>query len=135
MLRSYSARKYYIISTIVLFIICVLIVKLFSHQPIIRGFIGDVLVVGLIYSFVKIVFDFNTLKLSISVLLFAYLVEILQYFSIVDVLGLSENRLAKIVIGSTFDVIDLVAYTLGLVLVIMFERKIFFIIKLNYYEK
>lgn len=123
MIRSYSGRKYYIISTTVLFIICVLIVKLFSHQPIIRGFMGDVLVIGLIYSFVQILFDFNSLKLSFSVLLLAYLVEILQYFNIVHVLGLSENRLAKIVIGSTFDILDFVSYTLGALLVIVFERK------------
>ena len=62
------------------------------------------------------------MKLAIGVLLFSYVIEVLQFFNIVDRLGLSGNKLAKTVIGYGFEWIDLLAYTLGIVTVLIVER-------------
>jgi len=56
---------------------------------------------------------FQTPWLAFSVLLFAFAIEFGQYWGLVDKLGLGGNRLARIVIGSHFDPLDLVAYFVG----------------------
>ena len=43
-------------------------------------------------------------------------VEVLQYFRIVELLGFSDNRFLSILIGSVFDVKDVVCYGVGCVL-------------------
>lgn len=52
-----------------------------------------------------------------AVLLFSYGVEIMQYFNLVELLGLGEYKLARIVIGTSFAWSDLLAYTAGAVIV------------------
>jgi len=59
---------------------------------------------------------------AIAVLLFAYTVEVLQYFQLVKRLGLQHSRLANIVIGNSFAWSDMIAYTLGILLVVLAER-------------
>ncbi len=56
---------------------------------------------------------FQTPWLAFAVLLFAFAIEFGQYWGLVDKLGLGGNRLARIVIGSHFDPLDLVAYFVG----------------------
>ncbi|WP_201768006.1 DUF2809 domain-containing protein [Acaryochloris sp. CCMEE 5410] len=41
-------------------------------------------------------------------------VEVLQYFKILELLGLGSSSLARTVIGTTFSWEDLVAYRLGI---------------------
>jgi len=54
-------------------------------------------------------------------LLFSYTIEILQYFNLVQKLGLEHNKLARIVIGSSFGWEDFLAYTIGILIVIFVE--------------
>lgn len=108
--------------TFVLFIIEILI-ALFVRDHFVRPYVGDYLVVILIYCAVRTFFNTSIITTSIGVLLFSYLVEILQYFHIVDKLGLEKNIVAKTVIGDGFDWIDLVVYTLGITTVLAIERK------------
>ena len=108
--------------TVLLFVIEVLI-ALFLRDPIIRPYGGDYLVVILLYCAVRTFLKAAPVKIAIGVLLFAYLIELLQYYSIVDRLGLSGNQLAKTVIGYGFDWLDLLAYTLGIATVIVVERR------------
>ena len=108
----------YFIPTIILFLIEVFI-ALFVHDNFIRPFFGDVLVVILIYCFIKSFIDSPVIITAIAVLLFAYIIEILQYFNIVKILGLQNSAIARIVIGTSFEWTDLLAYTLGIGLVIL----------------
>lgn len=62
------------------------------------------------------------LKAIIGVLLFAYSVEVIQATSFIDWVGLSNNKIAKIILGTTFDWKDILAYTLGGILILIFER-------------
>jgi hypothetical protein len=106
---------------------CILLVievciALYVDDQIIRPFIGDLLVVILIYCFVRAFTKFPYLKVIIGVLLFAYIVEAIQATSFIDWVGLSDNKVAKIVLGSTFDWGDLLAYSIGAVLILIFEN-------------
>ncbi len=95
-----------------------LIIAIFIKDSFIRPFIGDVLVVILLYLFIRIFFLSGKLKLVIGVLLFSYLIEIGQYYDLVSILHLQDITVARIVIGSTFDVMDLLAYSVGAFLLI-----------------
>lgn len=116
--------KYFLLA-LVLFFVEVLI-ALFVHDNIIRPYGGDFLVMILIYFAVRAFIKAPSIMIALSALLFAYLVEVLQYFNIVDKLGLSDNQLAKTVIGNGFDWLDLLAYTLGIITVLVLERSIAF---------
>jgi hypothetical protein len=111
----------YFIAALLLFITEITIV-LYPHDSLVRPFGGDFLVVILIYCFVKSFFNLPVLLTATGVLLFAYAVEISQYFHWVSVLGLQNSRLAKILLGTTFSFTDLLVYTLGIILVVMVEN-------------
>jgi hypothetical protein len=112
----------YLVYTILLFVTEVLI-ALFVHDQFIRPYIGDFLVVILIYCFVKSFLNTPVVPTALGVLLFAYTVELLQYFRIVEVLGLQHSRAARIIIGSSFEWQDILAYTLGILMVILIEKR------------
>ena len=114
---------HYFIIALLLFGIEVIIAK-FAHDQIIRPYFGDFLVVILIYCFVKSFLNIPYLNTAIAVLIFSFVLEILQYFDIVTRLGLGHSKLARTVIGTSFEWIDLMAYTLGIALVIYLENKL-----------
>lgn len=100
-------------------------IALFVKDKIIRPYIGDLLVVMLIYSFVKIIIPGRIFQVAVGTLIFAYLVEIMQYIGLVEILHLENNNFARTVIGSKFNILDLVMYTMGILLVLVFEKKLF----------
>ena len=88
----------------------------------IRHTFGDFLVVILLFYLVKAFFNFSNKTIGIIVLIFAYVVEFLQLTPLLEFLGLENNRLAIIIFGATFSIGDLVAYTLGIVTVLLLEK-------------
>lgn len=113
-------RKYCALA-ISLFIIEVLI-ALYMHDAFIRPYAGDFLVVILLYCMVRSVWQAPVLKVAIGVLIFSYIVETLQYFNFVKLIGLSHSRVATIIIGNHFAWEDIIAYTLGIAVVILIEK-------------
>ncbi|HEY5408196.1 MAG TPA: DUF2809 domain-containing protein [Ginsengibacter sp.] len=114
-------RKYFIIA-LAIFTIEVFI-ALFVHDKIIRPYIGDFLVVILIYCFVKSFLNTPVFPTALAVLLFSYAVEISQYFHLVNKLGLQNSKLARIIFGTYFEWTDLAVYTAGIIAVIFIEGK------------
>lgn len=106
-------NKKFFFLTLLLFITEVLI-ALYVRDRFVRPYGGDYLVVMLIYCFVRTFLNSPVLPTAVAVLLFAYLIETLQYFRLVDRLGLEHNVIAKTVIGYGFSWIDMLAYTLGI---------------------
>ena len=93
------------------------------HDRWIRPHGGDVLVVILIYCSLRAFLNLPVVPTALGVLAFSFLVETLQYFHLVARLGLEHNRFAAIVIGSSFEWLDLVSYTLGVAMVLGYERR------------
>lgn len=110
----------YIISTITLLTIEVLI-ALFCHDNFIRPYVGDVLVVVVIYTFLRIWIPSGVRLLPLYIFLFAAGVEVLQYFHIVEILGLENNTFFRVLIGSVFDIKDIICYFVGCVFLGIFE--------------
>lgn len=110
-------RWIYIILTIILLTIEVLI-ALFIHDDFVRPYIGDVLVVMVIYTFIRIFVPEKVKMLPSYILCFAVVVEVLQYFRIVEMLGLQDNRFFSVLIGSVFDIKDIICYAVGCILIV-----------------
>jgi uncharacterized membrane protein len=111
-------NKNYFIVTFILFII-ELLIAFYLHDKIIRPYIGDLLVVILIYTFVKSFLKIGVNKLAFYVLIFAFVIEWLQYINFITLIGLQNNQLAKIVFGNSFEWIDIAAYIGGIAIVLL----------------
>lgn len=107
--------------TLVLFVIEVLI-AVYVHDNFVRPYVGDYLVVMLIYCALRTFINASPLKIAVAVLLFAYFIELLQYFHLVDRLGLAGNTIVRTVIGYGFEWLDLLAYTLGVITILLLEH-------------
>lgn len=116
-----SFQKNYFILTVFLFLIEVLI-AVFVHDTFIRPYLGDVLVVILIYCFIQSFANLPVLKVALFVLLFSFTIEFLQYLNIVQKLGLENSKVAQTVIGTSFSWIDLLTYIVGIAIVIIVEK-------------
>ena len=118
-------RSTYLIIAILLFLVEILI-ALFVHDRYVRPYIGDFLVVILIYCFIRSLFNVSVIATAVGTLLFAFLLEALQYFKLVEILGLGNSKFVRVIIGSSFEWVDLLAYTLGILVVILIEWAISF---------
>lgn len=118
-----KARIKYLAAFSVLLIIEILI-ALYVHDTFIRPYVGDALVVIVLYCAVRAVFPYKFKLLPLLIFIFAVFVEVLQYFQLVQVLGLEHNIFLRILIGSTFDVKDIACYGAGCILLGIYEWKL-----------
>ena len=102
--------------------LCLLILKFFKFNRFIRGFLGDLIFMALIFYIFKLFLNLKNKTLLFTTLVFAYTVEFLQYFKFINILGLENNYYAKIIFGATFDIYDLLAYTLGIIYTYYFNK-------------
>lgn len=114
----------FLISFVLLFALETLI-ALFVNDAFIRPYMGDVLVVVLLYCFICI-FRKKPYRKSVPlyVLLFALFTEFMQYIKLVDILHI-ENRALKIIIGNTFSVTDILCYAAGTLITALTEILIY----------
>ncbi|MBT8256609.1 MAG: DUF2809 domain-containing protein, partial [Bacteroidia bacterium] len=96
-------------------------IAVFVFHPFVRGFIGDVLVIPLLYSLVRIITKLSVKRSVLLVLIVAFGIEFLQLFSLADQFGIT-NKVVQVVLGNTFDLLDLVAYCLGAAIIFVVER-------------
>lgn len=88
-------------------------IAVFVHDRIVRPFVGDILVVVLLYFFVRIFLPRGLELLPLWIFLFAAGIETAQYFDFANLLGVGDNRVMRIILGSTFDWIDILCYGAG----------------------
>ena len=113
--RNMNTRLKYGIASIVLLGIEILI-GLYATGWV-RNYLGDVLVVILIYTLIRTIFIKGPSKwyvLPTAILVFAFAVEFLQLWGICDRFGIT-NKLLRIIIGTGFSYIDLLCYTVGII--------------------
>lgn len=114
-------NKTYFGFTLFLLTIEILIGK-YPRGTIIRPYGGDFFVVILIYCFVKCFLNKTALSTAFGVLLFAYAVEISQYFHLISWMGLIHSKMAALLLGTSFSWTDMLCYTLGIGLVFTIEK-------------
>ncbi len=117
---SWNKRTAYLLATVLIFLL-ELSIALFVRDAFIRPYVGDILVVVLVYTFLRIIFPERPRLLPLYVFLFAAGVEALQGMRIVELLGLQDNRFFSILIGTTFDWKDIACYGVGCLLLGVWE--------------
>ncbi|MCX3265891.1 ribosomal maturation YjgA family protein [Pedobacter agri] len=110
----------FLIIFIAIFIAEILIAK-YVHDAYIRPFGGDVLVVVLIYAFLRIFLKTDYKKLAFGILIFSFIIEFLQALHYVEWFGLENNKFWSIVMGTYFSVYDLLAYFVGYLICLTFK--------------
>ena len=100
--------------TSVLLLVIEIIIGMYAHG-FIRNYMGDVLVVILLYTLYRSIIPNWPKKwyvLPTVILIFAFSVEFLQLWGFCDRFDIT-NRLLRIIIGTGFSVEDLVSYAVG----------------------
>lgn len=97
-------------------------IALFVHDEFIRPYVGDMLVVILVYCFVKSFLNVGVLAAAVFALTLAFAIEFAQYFNIIELLGWQHSKLARCIIGTTFAWIDLLTYIAGTLLILFVEN-------------
>jgi Protein of unknown function (DUF2809) len=106
-----------------LFILIVeILIAIFMHDSFIRPFFGDFLAVILVYYFIKSFFEMSNTKIAIISISIAYILESLQYFNFLEITGLAQFKIAGVILGNSFAWADILAYTLGISFVLIFEK-------------
>ena len=104
---------------------CLLLLEVFIalclHDRFVRPYAGDFLATIFVYCLLRSVVRASVGRLAATALAISYLLEGLQYFNLLDRLDW-HSRVARIIFGSHFEWSDILAYTLGLGLVLALER-------------
>jgi hypothetical protein len=109
-------RPNYLLVAAALFVVEVAIARGYIPGAFVRNSIGDVLVIPLLYCFLRGVTK-SSPSVALAVGLAAGLTaEVLQYLHLADLLGLKKGSLPYIVLGNTFSWSDLLMYSIGGVL-------------------
>ena len=90
-----------------------IVIALFVNDAFVRPYVGDMLVTLLLCCLCRVIVPNNVRLLPIYVFIFAAAVEIGQYFDLVALLGLADNRIISIALGRTFSWMDLACYAVG----------------------
>ena len=88
----------------------------------VRGSVGDILVVILLFSLLRIIFTDKPKSLPLLVFAFAVIIEILQYFEFVSLIGMSDNSIVSIALGGTFSFGDIACYAAGAVICLLIDH-------------
>jgi len=87
----------------------------------IRYTFGDYLVVILLYAIFRGCTNLSVRASALVVLLIAYGIELLQLTPFLAYFNLQNSFTAKLIFGSTFQIGDIIAYSLGILTVLLIE--------------
>lgn len=118
----YKFQPYYFAAFYSLLLIEIAI-ALFLKSGFIRFTVGDFLCVILLYCFIKSFIEAKIIYTAILVLLTSYFIEFAQLFNLLDYLNLRGNRFASLILGTSFSIQDLMAYSLGVICITFIDLK------------
>lgn len=123
----FKISKKYLLLALLLFLIEVSIATVFRKIVFLRAYVGDILVVVLIYTFILSFLEIkNRKKLIIGIFVFSIFVEIMQFFKIAEFLGFEKGSVGYIIIGNHFSWGDIICYAVGCILLYIFSvRNVF----------
>ena len=106
----------YLIGFIITFLFEI-IIALYFTDGIIRNYIGDILIIICLYFFSKIIFLDKIKNIELYILMLGIIAETMQYFNISKYLA-NDNKILKIILGTTFDIKDIVCYLIGCAIIV-----------------
>jgi len=120
MSRLIFNRKYAWLTLVLL--VTEILIAVYVHDSIIRPYVGDLLVVILVYCFVRTWCNTSLMGTTIGVFLFACLVELAQYYDVAAKTGIHQNAITATITGNAFDWMDIVMYAAGCFIIILVEK-------------
>ncbi|WP_205836369.1 DUF2809 domain-containing protein [Iodobacter violaceini] len=105
-------RSVYYLIALLIFLLEIVIARGVFGYGFIRGSLGDILVIALLYAVFR-AWRNPPLRSAIMAIAAGFIVEGLQYIHLVDLLGLKKGSVLYIVIGNTFSPYDLFMYLIG----------------------
>ena len=115
------SRKWYFILFLAMFAAEAAILKFFEKNLFIRGFIGDVLAVIFLYALIMSVVKIKKTYVIVFSYLTGIILEIGQYYNFAKIIGMENNKVFTVLFGSCFDWIDIFAYSIGSLMLIIIE--------------
>ncbi|MDT8757849.1 DUF2809 domain-containing protein [Sphingomonas psychrotolerans] len=99
-----------------------ILIALFVHDEFVRPYLGDTLAVILVYAGLRAASRIGIVEAAAAAFFIAAAIEFAQWFHVLDLLGLSHNRVARIVLGYGFEWKDFLAYAAGALTALGIER-------------
>ncbi len=123
-------KQMYLLAAVVLFLAEIAILIFWEKNLFIRGFLGDVLAVIFLYAAIKSVVNIKSsygicISFAVGVLL-----EIGQYFNFAKLINMEHNRIFTVAFGAHFDMKDILAYFIGIMILFVCEN--YFIDKIKF---
>lgn len=115
-----SSHPAYAIASVCLLAVEVLI-ALFVDDGLVRPYIGDVLAMMLVFTALRAAFGLTVKQAIGASLVIAVAVEVSQLVGLLQLLRLEDNGFARVVLGVSFEWLDLVAYAAGAAVVASIE--------------
>lgn len=107
----------HLLLAIAIFLAEVLIATQLSHVAWIRAYLGDVLVVVLLYAAIRAMLRLNDHAVLLGVFVLACAMEVAQYVHLAERLGYARGDVMYTLIGNTFSWADIGCYAAGCVVV------------------
>ena len=114
-------KRFFNFILFMIFLAIEVLIALYVHDDFVRPYLGDVLVVVVLYFFVRTWIPEKYRWLPGAIFVFATAVEVLQYFRLVEILGVENNVFLRTILGSTFDFKDIVCYGAGCLLLGLYD--------------
>ena len=96
-------------------------IAIYAKDGFIRYYLGDVLAAAMLYAFGRAAFRLPPKILALAVFILSLVIEIVQYFKVLEILGV-QNYALWIIFGGTFDWTDIICYAIGCVLAYVSEN-------------
>ncbi|MDO9361518.1 MAG: DUF2809 domain-containing protein [Sphingopyxis sp.] len=113
-------RPGYAVVALLVFLVEVAI-ALWVRDAFVRPYLGDVLAVILVYLVLRAVTTWRVIPAALAALAVGLAVEIGQAVNLLDLLGLSNHAVARILFGTAFSVGDIFCYTAGAAIAVLAE--------------
>ena len=115
----------YGVAALLLFFIEFVIGMWLNDWHFVRAYLGDVLVIPLIYCIIRIFTNKLPRTMPLIVFGIGVVTEITQYFKLYAILGFEKHSLPAILLGTGFSWWDMVCYAAGTVLIYLAEWLLF----------
>lgn len=94
-------------------LIAEVLIGLYVRDGFVRPYLGDVLVVVLLYCLVRVALPTGVRLLPLYLFILAAAVEIAQYLDVLSLLGVGAGSPLRVVFGTSFSWADMLCYLVG----------------------
>ncbi|MEE9408913.1 MAG: DUF2809 domain-containing protein [Polaribacter sp.] len=115
-------NKIYFLLFVAIFLLEVYIAK--YTRGFIRHTVGDYFAVMFVYTLLKSVFKISIEKAVLITFVVSFIIEFLQLSNLQNNFPQAYEKTLKIILGTSFSIGDLIAYTLGIISIIIIEKLI-----------